>query len=381
MVEFETIYENFVQWSDFLETRRKIMLKSLYIKEIVTFILMLLSAFISYKLILKFSTDNVSYMDPFWGFFCVMFTFIILPCISVISLVEIFQMFRKSVKEFSNLVKNTCMRSIIEKLSLEWIKDKNAIKSLPLQISDIFPAYSYIEYDDTFCGKYNDIEFDVQEIELKMKGSKSDICKFKGIAICIPSNKTVKAHTIITSKRDKAIRNRTMSIPMMFLLGVLSLIFGIYALKILLSGIVKNDMSTEVLHSIGAIIAGIAMFYSAILQIKNERRLQTIKLEDPNFNKRFNVYSENQIEARYLVTTAFMDRLQNLQTVFGTKNIKCSFFDDKVMFAISTNKDLFELGNLFVPLTDKRQIETFYKELNSIYNIIDYFKLAEKTGL
>ena len=172
-----------------------------------------------------------------------------------------------------------------------------------------------------------------------------------------------------------------MTVPIMLLLGTVFLVLGIFGLKITLSGNNTASDTKVIFNSIGSIGVGIGAFFLAVVQIKNERRLQKIKLEDLNFDKKFNVYSEDQIEARYHVTTAFMDRLQNLQTAFGTKNIKCSFFNDKVMFAISTSKDLFEIGNLFVQLTDKKQIEKFYAELSSVYNMIDYFKLAEKTGL
>ena len=96
---------------------------------------------------------------------------------------------------------------------------------------------------------------------------------------------------------------------------------------------------------------------------------------------KYNDYSSNQIEGRYLVTTSFMERFKTLHTAFGSNKAKCAFFDDKVMFAISTNKNLFEIGDLFHPLTDMKHINDFMKEISAIYEIIDYFKLAEKTGL
>ena len=114
---------------------------------------------------------------------------------------------------------------------------------------------------------------------------------------------------------------------------------------------------------------------------RKRKHFEKVELEDVEFDKRFKVASENQIEARYLVTPAFMDRLKSLQTAFGTKNVKCSFFDDKIMFAISTNKDLFEVGTLTVPLNNSKQMTEFFNELSSILQLIDYFKLDEKTGL
>lgn len=110
--------------------------------------------------------------------------------------------------------------------------------------------------------------------------------------------------------------------------------------------------------------------------------MMSMNLEDPDFNKKYIVTTEDQIEGRYLITTGFMDRFKNLQTAFGTKNVKCAFFDNKIMFALHTNKDFFELsGGLFHSLKHPKRVKSFYEETTAIYDIIDYFKLDKKTGL
>lgn len=47
----------------------------------------------------------------------------------------------------------------------------------------------------------------------------------------------------------------------------------------------------------------------------------------------------------------------------------------------SNTRILFEIGNIFLPLANKKQIDKFYKEISAIYELIDYFKLTEKIGL
>ena len=112
------------------------------------------------------------------------------------------------------------------------------------------------------------------------------------------------------------------------------------------------------------------------------KQMQSSKLEDISFDKRFNVHTKDQVEARYLLTTGFMDRLNSLETAFGSSNkIKCSFFDDKIMFAIPNKKDLFELGSLFTPIGSTKSIEKFCDELTAVEEIIDHFKLNEHIGL
>ena len=133
-----------------------------------------------------------------------------------------------------------------------------------------------------------------------------------------------------------------------------------------IGAIIFNDLGNAVAFGIGVLVFG-------ALMTRKRKHFEKVELEDVEFDKRFKVASENQIEARYLVTPAFMDRLKSLQTAFGTKNVKCSFFDDKIMFAISTNKDLFEVGTLTVPLNNSKQMTEFFNELSSILQLIDYF--------
>ena len=363
-----------------IEPQRKKIVNILIIKEILLFFNILLFSFITYKLILMNILDKWSYIPALGGTVYLLFTLFIMPGIAIASIYGMLHIFKNAVKNFKLQIKTACMRDFTDAFSVKWNYESPS-KNLPFTSSNIFSAYTKADYDDTFSGEYKNTEFHVQEVKLILESDKENKTAFKGIVICLPSNKTVKAKTIITTKFDVGIQNRGMTQFTSLLSGLGFIVLGIVLWFL--------DIETEnfwvkfkcISGSIMSILSGIGVFVYAWNQHKREKEYKRISLEDLNFDKRFNVLSKDQIEARYLVTTAFMERLLNLQTAFGTKNIKCSFFDDKVMFAISTNKDLFELGNLFVPLTDKRQIETFYKELSSIYNMIDYFKLSEKTGL
>ena len=51
------------------------------------------------------------------------------------------------------------------------------------------------------------------------------------------------------------------------------------------------------------------------------------------------------------------------------------------MFAISTNKNVFEIGNLFQRLDDPNRITEFFNEVASILTLVDYFKLDENIKL
>lgn len=74
---------------------------------------------------------------------------------------------------------------------------------------------------------------------------------------------------------------------------------------------------------------------------KLSSRGELVKLEDPEFEKRFVVYSSDQVEARYILTPAIMESMVKLSNRFGGE-IYFSFVGSRVYFANSINDALFE---------------------------------------
>ena len=75
--------------------------------------------------------------------------------------------------------------------------------------------------------------------------------------------------------------------------------------------------------------------------------LKKVKLEDPEFENLFEVYSNDQIEARYLLTVSFMERLLELSKIFGGSSIRCCFLNEKLIIMIESLKDWFEPGMIY----------------------------------
>lgn len=274
------------------------------------------------------------------------------------------------INNFKKTLKKTCMNDAI-KCFKGLSYGHSDITSTAVATSQLFGEYNKINFDDKFYGEYKDTSFSISETDLKYISESSrhrwTFNIFKGVIISIPIEKKIIAHTIVTTKGDKQIKNspgqRIAFIIFWVGIGIYLIISGFFEPKII----------------IYTLIGLFFIIYSIYDYFKNHKHFQKLNLEDVVFDKRFCVQSQDQIEGRYLVTPAFMDKLNNLRTAFGTKNIKCAFFDNQVMFAISTNKDLFEIGNLFVSLSNSKQINEFYNEITSIYDMIDYFKLYEKT--
>lgn len=269
-------------------------------------------------------------------------------------------------KKFKSLVKKDLLPKILESIEgISWCSGKETISDETIRKSQLFGSYNIRENDDAFTGEYKGVTFKVSETNLSYESGSGDDHTvsnvFKGIIILIDSNKEIKAHTKIQPKMDKK-TEIICTLLLVFLWG--SLLY--YAIS-------SESYFISCIFLFSGTISIISLF---------SHSNKEMNLEDPDFNKKYIVTTEDQVEGRYLITTGFMDRFKNLQTAFGTKNIECAFFDNKIMFALHTNKDFFELsGGLFHSLKHPKQVKSFYEETTAIYDIINYFKLDEKTGL
>jgi hypothetical protein len=129
------------------------------------------------------------------------------------------------------------------------------------------------------------------------------------------------------------------------------------------------------------IVAIASTIYSIWSSWSFYKKFKQTKLEDIELTHGFAVYTEDEIDARYFLTPSFIERFKNIQTAFGRKNISCSCKDNKVCFKISKPKNLFEVCNIFKSLKDISVISELYNEVNSIFKMIDYFKLGEDTKI
>lgn len=104
-------------------------------------------------------------------------------------------------------------------------------------------------------------------------------------------------------------------------------------------------------------------------QKMNFSRPQLVKLEDLEFEKAFAVYGTDQIEARYILSPALMQRIMGFKKKTG-KNISMSFIDANVFIGIPVSKDLFE-APLFSSLVNYAMIEEYYSYLALCIGIVE----------
>lgn len=136
------------------------------------------------------------------------------------------------------------------------------------------------------------------------------------------------------------------------------------------------------------------------------RNYQKVELEDVVFEDKFDVYSTDQIESRYLITTSFMERLKEVgisfaeiflrQTNCPEKKIekyvkyhsKCiyAFFHNNYLlitpnFSISSETEFSQKHSLFREVDLRESYRSVIKQINAVFKVIDALKLNEKIGL
>lgn len=112
------------------------------------------------------------------------------------------------------------------------------------------------------------------------------------------------------------------------------------------------------------------------LQSFNMSRDNVIQLDDPEFEKKFVVYGNDPIEARYILTHAMMLRIVKLQKKLNYP-IFISFVHNHLHIAIAAGKDLFE-PTVWNSLLEYNKAMEYINTLRSTIGIIEELKLNEK---
>ena len=100
------------------------------------------------------------------------------------------------------------------------------------------------------------------------------------------------------------------------------------------------------------------------------RGMQRAGLEDPVFERIFEVYTSDQVESRYLLTPDLMQRFVDLETTFKGGKLKACFDGGEVFITVEGG-NLFEPGSMFRPLDCADRVRELLSDFNAVFNIID----------
>lgn len=110
-------------------------------------------------------------------------------------------------------------------------------------------------------------------------------------------------------------------------------------------------------------------------------KLSRVKLEDVRFERCFEVYSSDQVEARYLLNPLMMENLLVLSRELNAE-VEACFYQKQLLIKIPTKHHFFiNQLDLDRPIDFKLNIERMFTELGYTFSIIDTLKLDKHTGL
>ncbi len=179
----------------------------------------------------------------------------------------------------------------------------------------VTPSANRVHLEDLFVGSHRDTAFQVVEAKLRQKGQKSSRTVFHGLLFVIDVPKTFTCRVLIS--RDHGFFNKIV-------------------------GFFKGDM-------------------------------ERVEVQDPDFEALFEVYADNRVEAKLLVSQGLQASLVALCDDHAAKTLTAAFADGALLLALPMNTKMFEVGSVwrsaYACQDDLRQLLT---DIGMVHQVIDY---------
>lgn len=245
-------------------------------------------------------------------------------------------------------LKNILLTKILSIFGKFYYLNKQVVTLKEIKQFGIFPRGRSKYDDDVIVGTYKGIDLSITETEISHrtggKNSSSKIIDFSGLILKIQMNKNFEGVTVIRQRSNNS--NITFS---------------------------SNGI---VIHS---------------NQKSTPKNLTSVKLEDMEFEKHYETFSDNQVEARYLITPTFIERFKNISQVLAINEAYCVFKDNYIFLFLGhprtelINNSAYGFFEFTVQkgqtLYDKSIYRNIISQLIVLFEFISYFKLDQKIGL
>ena len=300
------------------------------------------------------------------------------------------------IPDISKDLKNELLSTFgttLENFKFEPVETDNIFSVDELKNSNLFADFNKIESDDNFIFNYKNKTIKVSEVSLtnehqsyKDKTPLGIRCYFvfDGIVGQIKTDNLFKNLTLITTKNDNLINNKMPVTSIVNTLVIAFILAPILVFKLYPERVQNNFQILLFLISliVIAIMFG-GMFYIVKMlfeDTKNTKNIQRIDIGN-DFSKYYDVYGENCVESRSLISKSLIIALNNLKNTFGTRNLKISFYKNNITFAIKTSfwnfYNTFELGSNFTSIYNYKFVEKFFNEIISLLIIVDILNDAK----
>lgn len=104
-------------------------------------------------------------------------------------------------------------------------------------------------------------------------------------------------------------------------------------------------------------------------------KMKRADLVDPEFEKIFDVYTNDQVEARYLIDPIMIEKLKGLYQEYKGEKMAVAFYESKMLILIASNHNHFEPADLHIPATDPQSVLSMKHEIGQILSLVDRLHL------
>ena len=104
-----------------------------------------------------------------------------------------------------------------------------------------------------------------------------------------------------------------------------------------------------------------------------DRKFSKVKLEDMEFNKMFDVYTDIEHDAFYILTPHFMQKIKSLYKNLDSPIMLC-FVDNRLHIALDNGEDSFEY-NVFKPINEEEINKDIIKDIKLITDFVNELNL------
>jgi len=105
-------------------------------------------------------------------------------------------------------------------------------------------------------------------------------------------------------------------------------------------------------------------------------RGELVKMDNSEFEREFTIYSDDQIEARYILSHALMERILEYKKLVG-KNLHISFARSNIYIAIGSNDKLFE-PKIYKKITSFDEVSFYFKVISLTVDIVKHLNLNRR---
>lgn len=105
----------------------------------------------------------------------------------------------------------------------------------------------------------------------------------------------------------------------------------------------------------------------------DKNKFNKVELEDIEFNKKFNVYAQNDLDAFYVLTPNTIEKIKELNNKIHGNILMC-FIDNKLHIGLYNNKDLFE-PSIFKKIDIEKNHKKVKEDILLITQFVDILSL------